>query len=316
MCWVRPPVLLSACAGLLVGMSGDGSSLDEQTAGLTADGREGRSLDEHTEHSLQAHSVELSPSEDSSSTTTVRRSERNRSLSLIGRESKLLELSTSLVKSISAQLIVYEEFLAEIDSLEIDILKQRICTLEKSYEVITNTYVEVCNLCENNKPPENIEKMSDHLTDDFKLTIDSATERIKYLENEEDEEAARLQEAELAILETRKQLEEELANYERIRQRKLSRAALHPQPSTSTATDPTTQTRSMVATSERTNPTINTSEQALRTTNILEGAHSTINTERSDQQLEINDSDSQLMAIRKRRPPSTPTHSSTNDEYA
>ena len=80
--------------------------------------------------------------------SALKRSERSRQLSLVEKESKLLELNRHLVKCITAQLIDNEELLSEIESLEISHIEQAVSNLKQNFDVINVVYNEINTISE------------------------------------------------------------------------------------------------------------------------------------------------------------------------
>jgi len=131
---------------------------------------------EHDENSVKNSNTATS------SKTNQRKSLRFCNLSLVRKESKILQLNTTLVKSISAQLTNHEKTLSILESLKLVELKQHASLLHLSFENISSIYHQLCVLCEN-KPTQTIKTIFHNLEDDFKSIYKPIEERIRRQEN-------------------------------------------------------------------------------------------------------------------------------------
>ena len=172
--------------------------------------------------SHQTASINSSNSDtNDASTSNVRRSERPRNLSLVGKESKILSLNTFLTKSVNAQLVKNEQLLSNINNIEVSELNNTIFELEQEFEPIVKMHDEICTLCEG-EPNKDIETMFNALCDDIQFIKQTIQEKQEDLANQEEEDA-RFREAEQAMEEAKAQFEEEMKLYQEIMQKRGTR---------------------------------------------------------------------------------------------
>ncbi|XP_067931116.1 uncharacterized protein [Watersipora subatra] len=163
-----------------------------------------------------------------------RRSERSHNLSLIGKESRTLELKTFLVKSISTQLVEYTKLILDIDSLDLHQLEECSSTFQQGFNHICTAYKEMCVLCAN-EPDKSVESMFSDLSNEFETIKESMTERVAALQIQ-DEEEKELKEAESVLQKAKEQFAKEMQIYEELKRQRQSRR--NPTPKEATPVTP------------------------------------------------------------------------------
>ncbi|XP_067948721.1 uncharacterized protein [Watersipora subatra] len=164
-----------------------------------------------------------------------RRSERSRNLSLIGKESRTLELKTFLVKSISTQLVEYTKLISDIESFDLHQLEECSSTFQQGFDHICTAYKEMCVLCAN-KPDKSVESMFSDLSNEFETIKESMTERVAALQIQDEEEERELKEAESVLQKAKEQFAKEMQIYEELKRQRQSRR--NPTPKEATPVTP------------------------------------------------------------------------------